>query len=165
MDYFPHEFDAAVEHHALGTYRYTVIFLDPDIAAKLPFDHHPRLRISGELNDHPFTGAWQPSSGRWYLMLGKPLLKATGLSVDCFATIRFRVELQDEVDVPPELTHAVNANADASDRWAALTPGKQRALAHRVLSAKTASTQAKRISEVVTWLTAGETDLRRLGKS
>jgi Bacteriocin-protection, YdeI or OmpD-Associated/Domain of unknown function (DUF1905) len=164
MDYFPHEFDATVEHHDLGSYRYTVIFLDPDIAAKLPFDQHPRLRISGELNDHPFTGAWQPSSGRWYLMLGQPLLKATGLSVDCVATIRFRVEPQDEVDVPAELKRAVDANGDAAQRWAALTPGKQRALAHRVLSAKTATTQGKRIADVLGWLVSGETDLRRLGK-
>lgn len=162
--YFPHEFDALIEHHDVGTYRYTVVFLPDEIARSLPFDVHPRLRISGELDGHPFTGAWQPVKGRRYLMLGKPLLKTTGLSVDCFATVRFRVEPQDEVEVPPALVTAIREEATASTRWDALTPGKQRALAHRVLSAKTPATTERRIGEVVSWLATGETDLRKLGK-
>lgn len=165
MSYFPHEFDAVVEHHDLGTMRYTVVFLADDIAAKLPFDQHPRLRISGEVDGHPFTGAWQPVKGRRYLMLGKPLLKASGLCVGAFATIRFRVEPQDQVEVSPALRQAIANHADATKRWAGLTPGKQRALAHSVLSARTAATAIRRVAQVIDWLTAGETDLRRLGKS
>lgn len=164
MDYFPFGFSALVEEHALGSYVYTVVWLPDEIAAQLPLGEHPRLRISGEINEHPFTGAWQPSRGRWYLMLGKPLLRATGLAIDAWAEVRFRIEEQDAVDVPPLLLRALAANATASARWAALTPGKQRALSHRLLSAKSAPTAARRIAEIIDWLVAGETDLRRLGK-
>lgn len=164
MSYFPFGFTGLVERHDLGSYGYTVIWLPDEIVAQLPLAEHPRLRISGELNDHPCSGAWQPSRGRWYLMLGKPLLKATGLSIGCFAELRFRVDAQDEVDVPPLLSRAVAGNAAAGERWAALTPGKQRALSHHVLSAKTGPTAARRVAQVVVWLETGETDLRRLPK-
>ncbi|WP_164847364.1 YdeI/OmpD-associated family protein [Sphingobium algorifonticola] len=164
MDYFPFAFTGLVEHHDLGTYRYTVLWLPDEIAGQLPLAEHPRLRISGELNDQPCTGAWQPSRGRWYLMLGKPLLKATGLSVDCFATLRFRVEPQDEVDMPPLLAQALEGNRAAAERWAMLTPGKQRAICHHVLSAKTGATVARRIAQAVLWLETQETDLRQLPK-
>lgn len=36
-----------------------------------------------------------------------------------------------------------------TDRWAALTPGKQRGLIHTVVSAKRAETRAKRIAKVL----------------
>lgn len=165
LDYFSHAFDAVIEHHDLGTYRYTVVFLPDALAAALPLAEHPRLRISGEIDDHAFTGAWQPSRGRWYLMLGKPLLRATALEIGSFAHVRFRVEPQDEVDVPAELQRAVAADAAAQDRWNGLTAGKQRALAFRVASAKTAVTRNRRVIEVVDWLASGETDLRWLGKT
>lgn len=164
MTYFPFGFTGLVERHDLGSYGYTVIWLPHAIAAQLPLAEHPRLRISGELNDHPCSGAWQPSRGRWYLMLGKPLLKATGLSVGCLAELRFRVEAQDAVDVPALLARAVAADAAAGARWAALTPGKQRALSHFVVSAKTGPTAARRVAQAVAWLADGETDLRRLPK-
>ena len=164
MTYFPFSFTGPIEHHDLGTYRYTVIWLPEEVAAELPLAEQPRLRISGELNDHPIAGAWQPSRGRWYLMVGKPALKATGLSVDCLAELRFRIEPQDEVEVPPLLAGAMDRDARASERWHQLTPGKRRALAHHVGSAKTGATAAKRTAQAVAWLATGETDLRRLPK-
>jgi len=162
VSYFPFGFTGPVEHHDLGTYRYTVMWLPRDMAAQLPLSEHPRLRISGELNDHSLSGAWQPSRGRWYLMLGKPLLKATGLSVGCLAELRFRVEPQGEVDVPALLAQAIARSETAARHWAALTVGKQRALGHHVLSAKTDGTAARRVAQVVLWLEAGESDLGRL---
>jgi hypothetical protein len=78
MFHFPYQFEAMVEPHDLGTYRYTVVFLSDELIAELPFAQHPWLRISGEINDHPMAGAWQPSRGRWYLMLSKPLCGQRG---------------------------------------------------------------------------------------
>ena len=146
------------------TYRYTVIWLPEEIAAQLPLSEAPRLRISGELNEHPVTGAWQPSRGRWYLMLGKPVLKATGLTVESLAELRFRMEPQDEVEVPALLARALDQDTEAAARWSALTPGKRRALAHHVGSAKTGSTAARRTAQALAWLSGGETDLRKLPK-
>lgn len=57
MNYFPHPFTGPIEHHDLGTYRYTVIWLPEEIASALPFAGQPRLRISAELNDEPCAGA------------------------------------------------------------------------------------------------------------
>jgi len=162
--FFPYEFEAVIEHHDLGTMRYTVVFLPSDIAQSLPFTNAPRLRVSGEIESHPFTGAWQPVRGRWYLMLGKTLLRTTGLSVGAFALVRFRVERQEEVNVPQMLITAIRADPQSHDRWTGLTPGKQRALAHRVSSAKTEDTASRRCAEVLEWLRTGRTDLRQLGK-
>jgi len=164
MFHFPYQFEATVEPHDLGTYRYTVVFLSQELVAELPFAQTPRLRISGEINDHPMTGAWQPSRGRWYLMLSKPLLKATGLEIGMTAEVRFRLEPQDEVEIPASLVAALGGHAAAEARFEGLTPGKQRALAHRVMSAKTPATEARRVAEVIEWLAASESDLRRLGK-
>ncbi len=57
MGVYPHAFEARVVHHDLGTYRDTVVFLPPEVAARLPLDAHPRLRVSGEVGDVPFSGA------------------------------------------------------------------------------------------------------------
>jgi Domain of unknown function (DUF1905) len=89
VSYFTHEFEGVVQRHNVGTYVYTVVFLDPAIAGQLPFDQSPRLRMRGEINDHPIEAAWQPVKGRYYVMLSKPLLKAAELAVGSRATVRF----------------------------------------------------------------------------
>lgn len=160
--FFPYCFSGPIEHHDLGTMRYTVIWLPPEIAAELPFDRQPRLRISGELNDVPLTGAWQPCRGRWYLMLGKPLLRSTGLVVGCEGELRFRLEPLDEVDVPPLLREALGRVEAAQAAFEAMTAGKQRALAHFVAAARTSPTQVRRVAQCLAWLAAGETDIRSL---
>lgn len=162
MPFFPHAFTGLVEAHDLGRYRYTVVWLPEALAEQLPLQRHPRLRISGEINEHPLSGAWQPSRGRWYLMLGKPLLRTTGLSLDCLAEVRFRVEPQDEVEVPSGLDEAIARDECASARWQELSAGKQRALCHFVGAARSTTTQAKRIDQAIAWLSCGETDIRRL---
>jgi len=149
MDWYPYSFETQIVHHDLGTYRYTVVFLDDTIAAGLPFDSQPRMRISGELADQPMEGAWQPSRGRWYLMLGKPLLKAAGKGVGDRVEVRFRVEPLDLLDVPAALARALNADPAARAAFELQTIGKQRALAHRVGSAKGTDTIARRVIEVL----------------
>jgi hypothetical protein len=73
VTYYSHAFEGRIEHHDVGTYRYTVVFLPRELALSLPLEEHPRLRVSGEVAEVPFSGAWQPVRGRWYLMLSKPL--------------------------------------------------------------------------------------------
>lgn len=145
MSFLPHAFEAVIEPHDLGTMRYTVVFLPADIAADLPFDTHPRLRISGEVADVPFEGAWQPVRGRWYLMLSKTLLKTSGLRIGDIAEVRFRVEPQDDVECPPDLERALAADDVARSAYAALSPGKRRALFYLVTGAKGPEIRAKRV--------------------
>jgi hypothetical protein len=156
MSFYPHEFEGVVERHVVGTLRYTVVFLPAEIAASLPFDGSPRLRASGEVNDVPFSAAWQPVRGRWYMMLSKGLLRDAELSVGARAAVRFRVEDPDSVDVPEALADALAANAAAATAWAGLTAGKRRGFAHLVNAAKTAPTQQKRLAEVLLALETGD---------
>jgi hypothetical protein len=160
--FFPFRFEGPLTSHALGTMRYTVIWLPEQLHPDLPLARYPRLRISGELDDEPLTGAWQPSFGRWYLMLSKPLLKATGLFVGAIAELRFRVEPQDEVETPIPLHRALEQNAAANEAFEALTAGKKRALAHFVAGAKTAPTLSRRVAQCVCWLMRREVDIRTL---
>lgn len=149
MTAYPHAFEATVVHHMVGTYRYTVVFLPGEIAAALPLDRHPRLRMSGEVGDVPVSGAWQPVRGRWYLMLAKPVLRDAGAAVGDTVHVRFRVEDPEAVEVPGALRRALEADAAARAAWDALSAGKRRGLAHRVLSARTPPTAERRLRAVL----------------
>lgn len=151
--FFPHEFEAEVVHHDLGTMRYTVVFLDEDIAATLPFDGNPRLRFTGEVGEAPIAAAWQPVRGRWYAMLSKSLLRQAGLVVGDRTTVRFRVEPADAVDRVTELEAVLAERPELRTAWDALTPGMRRGQTHRLLSAKTPPTRLKRLGEIVAALT------------
>ena len=159
--FYDHEFEAPIAYHDVGSsrYRYTVVFLPPHLSDRLPLDAHPRLRISGEVNDHPFEASLTPVRGRWYILLSKRTLRAIGALVGDTVSIRFRVADQDAVEVPPALEEALRGNAALQALWEGLTAGKRRGLAYRVASAKTPATQAKRIAEVFE-IIEGKRDLR-----
>ena len=149
MSFFPHSFEAEIVHHFVGTYRYTAVFLPEDLIEALPLDRYPRLRVSGEIGDIPFSGAWQPVRGRWYLMLSKPLMKDGGYAIGDRVEVRFRVEDQETVDVPEILERALNADVDAMAAWQAASAGKRRGWAHRIESAKAVTTKQRRLDEVL----------------
>lgn len=107
MPVYPFSFQSEIVHHSLGTMVYTVVFLPDDLAAQLPFDQHPRLRMSGELNGAAISGAWQPVRGRWYLMLGKSALRNACANLGDTVGVRFRIEDQEAVEVPEPLQSAL----------------------------------------------------------
>ena len=76
-------------------YLYSVIYLPAEIAAQLRLAVHPRLRVEGEINDYPFSGAFIPSSQG--LILGSARLKAMGLKVGVPVELRFNIADQDGV--------------------------------------------------------------------
>jgi hypothetical protein len=49
-----------------------------EIAAQLPLAVRPGLRVEGEISDHPFSGAFIPSSQGHHLLLGSARLQAMG---------------------------------------------------------------------------------------
>ncbi|MEM1165938.1 MAG: YdeI/OmpD-associated family protein [Planctomycetota bacterium] len=148
-EYHPFEFETEIVHHNLGTYRYTVVFLDPELHEHLPLKKYPRLRASGEVRDIPFDGAWQPVRGRWYLMLSKQLMRGGEFEVGDVVTVRFRVEDPDSIDMPPELVRALQSSKPLQSAWDALTPGKRRGLAYGIANAKTQPTRSKRLRAVL----------------
>ena len=161
MTYYPFSFDAEIVHHDVGSerYVYTVVFLPPEILAELPLKAHPRLRITGEINDHPFDAALTPVRGAWYILFSRKMLAAIGARPGDEVQIRFRIADQDAVEIPPALQAALSADRRMSALWNSQTPGKRRGLAYRVASAKTAKTQSKRVAEVFDIL-EGKRDLR-----
>jgi hypothetical protein len=64
-------------HH--GKCLYSAIHLPSEIAAWPPPAVHPRLRVTGEVSDHPLSGALVPSSQGHHLILGSARLKDMGL--------------------------------------------------------------------------------------
>ena len=151
--FFPYEFETELGEFGVGKSRkvwYRVVFLPQDFEEQLPFDEYPRLRIDGEIGDVPVNSAWIPTGdGRRYLIVAPEVLKAAGLSIGDRVTVRFRIADQNHVDVPRALELAIAASREAATAWEELTPGKKRALAHHVGSAKTDATRAKRVAQAV----------------
>jgi hypothetical protein len=153
MTAYPHSFETRVARHDVGTYRYTVVFLPAALAASLGVQG--RVRFSGEINDVPLSGAWQPVRGRWFAMLSKTLLRDADARLGSTVTIRFRLEEADAVEIPEPLRIVLSSNSAARAAWRGLRPGQQRGLAHRIASAKQAETVSRRVAEVTRLLLAG----------
>lgn len=152
---FPFAFEARVEAHDFGRFAYTVVYLPEAMRAALPFDRHPRLRVEGEIADHPFEGAWQPGQGRMFLMVPKAIQQEAGIGLGDEVEVRFRVADQDAVDVPVELRLGLAEDDAAEAAWRASTAGKRRGMAYHVASAKRATTRARRVAEVLEALRGG----------
>lgn len=152
MSYFEFDFESSIERLGIGRGRqvfYNVLFLPADIEPQLPFAQFPRLRVTGEIADVPVRGAWQPvGDGRRYFIVSPKVLRATDFGVGDLVEMRFSIDDQDYVEIPDALSEALETDAPLAEAWRALTPGKQRFHAHRVMSAKTAPTIAKRLAEV-----------------
>jgi hypothetical protein len=148
MSRFAYEFTGRVAKHSFGDWSYTVVWLPPELAEQLPFDENPRLRVRGEMDDYPFHGAWQPTGGKWYIMINKPVLKHGGYALGDWINVRFNIDDQDAVDVPEALATALKADRKFRLAWEKLTPGKKRGLSYMVSTAKTTPTIEKRIEKV-----------------
>jgi Bacteriocin-protection, YdeI or OmpD-Associated/Domain of unknown function (DUF1905) len=161
VSYYAHSFDAPIEYYDVGSdrYAYTVAWLPDDIAAQLPLAEYPKLRVTGEANDVAFSAALMPVRGRWYILFSKKALKAMDANVGDDVHIAFDIADQDAVDVPEALARAMEEDSELATLWDQQTAGKQRGLAYRVATAKSAETQAKRIAEVRDMMT-GKRDAR-----
>lgn len=161
MAYFDHEFEALVTYHDVGStrYQYTVVWVPTETADQLPLAKYPRLRVVGEIDDHPIEAALTPVRGRWYVLLSKALLQAIERHVGDRVTVRFAIADQDAVDVPEALATALAHDEEHRELWTGLTPGKQRALCYMVASAKTLPTAQKRVA-VVFDILGGRRDMR-----
>lgn len=126
-----------------------MVWLTPDLAAVLPLDTQPRLRVAGEIGGRGFSGALMPSGGRYYLMVPKDIRKRQGLGLGDVITVRFGVDDQDRVGVPPELAEMLDTHEELAELWSGLTPGRRRGFAYRVSSAKSPETRARRFEEVL----------------
>ncbi|MEO1045257.1 MAG: YdeI/OmpD-associated family protein [Pseudomonadota bacterium] len=148
--FYPHIFTATVVHHDVGSekYRYSVVFVPEDIKSGLPLSDFPKLRITGEVEDFPIEAALTPVRGQHYILLSRKLLTSIRKSLGDEVTVRFRIADQDAVDVPHSLESALAKAPAVKALWDDASPGKRRALAYMIASAKREATQNKRIEKV-----------------
>jgi hypothetical protein len=165
VDYYPYRFEGPLARHGVGRAKvvwYTVLFLPDELAAELPFDQHPRLRVEGEIADVPVQGAWMPTGdGRRYFMVSPAVLKAARPEPGQLLEMRFRIDDQERVDVPEALAAALARDGEAAAAWDALTPASAAASRTWSRRPKTPPTQARKVAEVIEALRAG--DVSRFG--
>ncbi|MEM6469022.1 MAG: YdeI/OmpD-associated family protein [Planctomycetota bacterium] len=149
MSEYPYRFEAELESFDFGRVNYTVVFAPMAVVEQLEFPASKRLRIDGELNGFRIEAALMPSKGRWYLLVSKRLRKECALSLGDVVSVEFEVADQDAVNVPQELTFALEADERASAVWRGWTAGKQRGWCYRIASAKRAETRERRVEEVL----------------
>lgn len=160
--YFRYEITGPLELYAMRAkasprvLTFRVLFCSPELERTLPFSQHPRLRVTGELNDVALEVAWQPSGARGhYIMVSPTVCKTLGLRIGDEITFRFNVAPQDRVVLPEELSAALDAGKGHRAGWAKLTPGRQRGWAHHIGSARTTATRAKRVAQLLSALQSG----------
>ncbi len=158
MGLFTHEFEAPLATHGVGKSRviwYQVLFMPRALADTLPMKAHPRLRVRGEIVDIPVAGAWMPTGdGRHYFIVSPTVRKGTSARLGDMLDMRFVIDVQDRVDMPPALSEALALHPAMHAIWMKLTPGQRRGHAHLVAQAKTDSTRQRRIESVLETLRA-----------
>ena len=117
MSFYTHHFEAQLGELVYpGRYRYFIIRLPRSITDRLPFETDVRVRAKGEINDHPFAGAWLPDGERLpYLIVAGEAVAEMNLAIGDPVEVRFNVAPADEVDIPDELDAALHASPVALD--------------------------------------------------
>lgn len=141
-------FSAAVEELDFGRMVYAVVYVPELVRRRLAAG--TRARVIGTVGGVRFRGGVLPAGGgRQYLLLSKKFLKSAGLAVGDTTTVRLRLDDPDAVELVPEFERALSTNPTASRVWERMTPGARRGFAHRVASAKQATTRRARIEECI----------------
>jgi hypothetical protein len=144
-------FEGRIEPLVWGKSTYTILRLPKAVSVALG----RTKRVEGEMNDHPVNLALTraPVCPDVFLWAGQSLLDRISIAPGEPLEVRLRPAPDDRVDVPDDVILALRG-ANASEAWAALTPGKQRGLLYQISTAKTAPTRIKRIAAMITALAA-----------
>lgn len=138
---------AAVEW---GRATYTLLPLPPGAAAALAGTR----RVEGEMNEHPvnLAIARAPVVEGPFLWTGRSLLDRIGAEPGAAVEVRLRPAPDDAVDLPEEVAALLAAAPLRAAAWDGLTPGRRRGLLHRLATARTAPTRARRLAELGAFL-------------
>lgn len=154
MSYYEFESDVRIERLPIGNgpkvLYYQVVILPDELRPLLPFETYPKLRIIGEIGDHPIRGAWNPiADGRKYFILSQAFLQQAELQVGDMTELRFNIDDQDFVDIPDEITKELDSDLKFAEKWDALSTGKKRFYCYQISSAKQPSTRDKRVKLLI----------------
>ncbi len=139
-------FEGRVEPMVWGRSTYTILRVPAAVVTAL----HPARRVMGEIAEHPVNLALTraPVIDDVFLWTGKTLLDRIGIEPGERVEVRLRPAPDDLVTLDPDIDNALRG-AGLSDRWESLTPGRRRGLLHHIGTAKTQTTRAKRIANLL----------------
>ncbi len=149
---FAFEFVGRIRTRGNAMGNYTVLLLPEELASQAPFAGQARIRVKGEIEEIPFSAAWQAGEGGKFLYMPKRVLKERSLKVGDWVSVRFDLDDPDRVDEPDELLQALARDRRLKVAWESLTPGKRRGLAYRIGSARQKATRERRVEEVLALL-------------
>lgn len=91
----------------------------------------------------------QNANGVRYLIASRSLLRDIGAEFGDTIIVEMRPDpYPDKPEIPAELVAALETDQEASERFYAMSPGKQRGLSHYVASAKRPETRERRALEL-----------------
>ena len=106
-------------------------------------------RVVAVMNGVPVRRAIVTHEGAPVLLVGIPLLREIGARVGDTVLVDAHVDPDpDRIDLGDEFESVLRDDAEASARFFAFTPGRQRSLASYVTSAKRAETRTRRAYEL-----------------
>lgn len=110
-----------------------------------------RVRVLGTMNGISVDRALIPDGdGGHEIVVGTEVRKKTKTVEGEKVVIEIhRNPAQDEIDIPEELTEAINMEPEAIRKFAKMTPGMKRNMAYWVNSGKLPETRAKRAVEIL----------------
>lgn len=143
----PFEFVAPVLRADHGM-RFHYLPLPDDVADALLASATRRVLVT--LNGHATNRAVQTApDGTRVLVTGRAILRAAGAALGDMVVVTLRPDpTPDTVDVGEALAAALEQDPGAGARFHAMTPGRQRSLAHYVTSAKRPETRARRAHQL-----------------
>lgn len=160
---FPYAFEGVLEELAIGrdpsnAMRCWGVFLPAALQKRAPFSAKKKLRMRGVVggaSGKPVSLAWQVSNGRHDVMFGRGAAKSLGLALGETVELAFDLVSEHDVDLPDELREALDQEPTWKELWSALTPGKQRGLAHMVRTLKNPDLRAQRAVDLLRGLEDG----------
>ena len=107
-------------------------------------------RVIATLNGHELRRAVNGNrEGERFLTVGIPLLRTIGVKYGDTVSVGLRADpYPDRIDLGEEFETALEQDAEAAERFFAMTPGRRRSLAYYVTSAKREKTRISRALEL-----------------
>ena len=123
----------------------------------LPLAEHGRIRVTGTLRGTEFNATVMPArSGRHVLYLSGGLRTATRVRIGETVTVDVHALHTNEVIPPGDLAAALDAAVGATDKWAQLPVSQRRELTRFLEDARTPSTRARRVEQLVAQVLGGD---------
>lgn len=151
-------FEEKIRKLSFGRMTYHVIFLPQKVLVAFNATQGQRMRVAGSIDGVGVNLGFNTggADGKVYLIVGKALLLALNKKAGDTVLLELSRADSNAVDVPEELSSALQANKAAAKVWDDLTPGKRRGLCALVASAKLAETRVRRATELCGKLAVGE---------